>query len=166
MQPRVLVIVPEPHFTEHALNAPYADHLLLTIGVPHAFDSVEAPEHPLPQGSVLIQDRVLVIVPEPHFVEHPLHAPKPDHLPCTIAVPQDFVSDAAPAHGAPQELPAMQPRVLVCVPKPHFTEHALHPPYAPHLLSTIAEPHDLDSEEGPEHGAPQELPPMQPRVLV
>jgi len=43
-----------------------------------------------------------------------------------IGVPHARVSDNAPTHGLPQALPAIQARVLVCVPAPHFTEHALN----------------------------------------
>ena len=50
--------------------------------------------------------------------------------------PHDRVSTDAPVHGAPQELPAIQGRDLVCVPAPHLVEHALQAPYAPHLEST------------------------------
>ena len=53
-----------------------------------------------------------------------------------MAVPHALVSVVGPEHGAPHSLPLTQGRVLVCVPIPHFTEHALHAPYAPHLEST------------------------------
>ena len=53
-----------------------------------------------------------------------------------IGDPHDRVSTDAPVHGAPQELPAIQGRVLVCDPIPHFTEHALQAANPPHLEST------------------------------
>ena len=56
------------------------------------------------------------------------------HVP--IGVPQALDSDEAPEHPAPHELPAIQVRVLVCVPDPHFTEHAPHAPNALSLLLT------------------------------
>jgi len=113
-----------------------------------------------------MQERVRVIVPIPHFVEQAPHGPYSPYFPSTIALPHDRVSVADPEHGAPQALPAIQGRVLVSIPIPHETEHALHPPYDPHLESMIAVPQDRDSEDGPEHGAPQALPAIQERVLV
>ena len=53
-----------------------------------------------------------------------------------IAVPQGRVSEDGPEHGAPQELPRVHDRDLVCDPIPHFTEHALQAPYPPHLELT------------------------------
>jgi len=55
-----------------------------------------------------------------------LNALKADHLELMIGVPHARVSDRAPTHGLPQALPAIQARVLVWVPAPHFTEHALN----------------------------------------
>jgi len=166
IQPRVLVCVPIPHFTEHALHPPYPPHLEFTIGVPQGRVSLDGPEHGAPQELPLVHDRDLVCVPIPHFTEHALQAPYPPHLESTIAVPQGRVSVDGPEHGAPQELPRVHDRDLVCVPIPHFTEHALQAPYPPHLESTIAEPQDLVSVDGPEHGAPHALPLIQGRDLV
>ena len=53
-----------------------------------------------------------------------------------IAVPQGRVSEDGPEHGAPQELPRVHDRDLVCDPIPHFTEHALQAANPPHLEST------------------------------
>ena len=52
------------------------------------------------------------------------------------AVPQGLVSVVGPEHGIPQELPPTQERVLVCVPIPHLTEHALHAPNGLHFELT------------------------------
>jgi len=60
MHTRDLVCVPDPHLTEHALHAPNAPYLLLTIGVPHPLDCDRAPEHPAPHELPAIQVRVLV----------------------------------------------------------------------------------------------------------
>jgi len=83
-----------------------------------------------------------------------------------MGVPQARDSERAPEHPAPQELPAIQTRLLVWTPVPHRTEHALHPPNAPSLLLTMGVPHPRDCEDGPEHPAPHELPAIQVRVLV
>jgi len=96
------------------------------IGVPHARVSEAAPTQPAPHSLPAIQVRVLVCVPAPHFTEHALNALNPVHLELMIGVPHARVSDSAPTHGLPQALPAIQVRVLVCVPAPHFTEHALN----------------------------------------
>ena len=54
-----------------------------------------------------------------------------------MALPHDRDSVAAPSHPAPHSLPAIQGRLLVCVPIPHCVEQAPHSPYAPHLLFTV-----------------------------
>jgi hypothetical protein len=128
MQDRDLVILPAPHFVEHPLHAPKAVNLLLTIGEPQPLDSVEAPTHAAPQPLPAIQPRLLVCVPAPHLTEHALQAPNPPHLLSTAAIPQPLDSVEAPTHAEPHELPAIQPRLLVCVPLPHLTEHALQAP--------------------------------------
>jgi hypothetical protein len=71
---------PPPHFLVHPQKPDQAPHPPFTIAPPQAFDSEEGPEHALPHSLPAIQDRVLVIVPAPHFFEHPLHAPNPPHL--------------------------------------------------------------------------------------
>jgi len=98
------------------------------IGVPQALVSDAGPTHGAPQELPRIQVRVLVWVPAPHLTEHALNPLKPDHLELMIGVPQARVSVNAPTHGLPHRLPAIQARVLVWVPAPHFTEHALNAP--------------------------------------
>jgi len=166
IQERVLVCIPLPHFTEQALQAPYPLHLESTIAEPQDRVSVDGPEHDRPQELPWIHERVLVCVPLPHFTEQALQAPYPLHLESTIAEPQDRVSTDGPEHALPQELPWMHERLLVWIPLPHFTEQALQPPYLPHLESTIAEPQDRVSTDGPEHALPQELPWIHERLLV
>merc|ERR1712142_675678 len=92
IQGRDLVCVPIPHFTEQALQAPYAPHLESTIAVPQDLVSDDAPEHGAPHAFPPIQGRDLVCVPIPHFTEQALQAPYAPHLESTIAVPQDLVS--------------------------------------------------------------------------
>jgi len=87
-------------------------------------------------------------------------------LASTGALPQDLVSCEGPEHGNPQESPWTQERVLVCIPIPQVTEHALHAPYSLHFESIGALPQDRVSVDGPEHDKPQELPGMHERVLV
>jgi len=101
-----------------------------------------------------IQRRDLVCVPAPHLTEHALKAPKPDHLELMTGVPHGRVSDAGPVHGAPQALPRIQVRVLVCVPDPHLTEHALKAPKAVHLELTTGVPQARVSTATPTHVAP------------
>jgi len=96
------------------------------IGVPQARVSEAGPTHGAPQELPRIQVRVLVCVPAPHLTEHALNPLKPDHLELIIGVPHARVSDNAPTHPLPHRLPAIQARVLVCVPAPHLTEHALN----------------------------------------
>jgi len=50
-----------------------------------------------------------------------------------IGVPQALVIESGPTHGLPHELPAMQARLLTCIPAPHFTEQTLNGPKAVHL---------------------------------
>ena len=47
--------------------------------IPHDLDSVDGPEHPVPQALPAIQDRDRVCVPDPHRVEQAPHAPYPVH---------------------------------------------------------------------------------------
>jgi len=120
---RVRVWVPIPHFTEQALHAPYDPHLESMAAVPHDRVSVAGPSHPAPHSLPAIHGRVRVCVPIPHLTEHALHAPNAPILELIIAVPHDLVSERGPAHPAPHSLPAIQGRVRVCVPIPHFVEH-------------------------------------------
>jgi len=96
------------------------------IGVPQARDSEAGPTHPAPQALPAIHVRVLVCVPAPHFTEQAPNALNAVHLELMIGVPHARVSDRAPTHPLPQALPAIQARVLVCVPAPHLTEQALN----------------------------------------
>ena len=58
------------------------------------------------------------------------------NLSLPTAVPQDLVSVEGPLQPIPHSLPAIQGRDRVWVPDPHFTEQALHAPYAPYLELT------------------------------
>jgi len=55
---RLLVWTPDPHLVEQAPHAPYAPHRELTIGPPHARDSVKAPLHGAPQELPAIHTRL------------------------------------------------------------------------------------------------------------
>jgi len=113
IQVRLLVCVPDPHFTEHAPNALKPVHLELMIGVPQARDSEAAPTQAKPWVP-RIQARVLVCTPAPHLTEHAPNALKAVHLEgtttmvlvsTTVVTPHDLVSTTARApHGAPQGL--------------------------------------------------------------
>jgi len=163
---RVLVMVPAPHFFEQVLHAPNGPYAPSTIALPHALVCIAPPEHGAPHALPAIQGRDRVCVPIPHFVEHALHAPYPPHLESTIGVPHGLVSVLAPEHAAPHALPAIQGRVRVWLPIPHFTEQAPHAPNDPHLELTIGVPHGLVSVLAPVHGAPHALPAVQVRDLV
>jgi len=161
---RVLVWVPAPHFTEHAPHAPKAPSLLSTIAVPQDLDSESAPTHGAPHAFPATHDRVLVCVPVPHLTEQAPHAPKAPSLLSTAAIPQDRDSELGPEHGAPHGSALMHTRLLVCVPVPHLTEHALHAPYAPYLPFTTAVPQDRVAVYAPLHDAPPLAGAGQPQV--
>jgi hypothetical protein len=138
----------------------------LTIAIPQDLVSVKDPVHGVVQAPPLIQVRDRVCVPLPHFTEQALHAPYADNFEATTAVPQDLDSVRTPVHGVEQTPPLIQVRDLDWVPLPHFTEQALHAPYADNFEATIAVPQDLDSEVEPTQ-LPLQCPAlMQLRVLV
>jgi len=161
--------VPRPHEVEQALHAPKAPMRALTIGPPHDLDSDKASyvvPHGMPQAFPGIHTRVLLCTPRPHDVEQALHGPKAPIRELTIGLPHVFDSVVGPLQGLPQGSFFIQDRLLVIVPRPHFTEHALQGPNAPILPCTTGFPQDLDSDEGPLHGAPHELPLTHVRVRV
>jgi len=152
-----------PQDTEHRLHDPYAPYLATATAAPQERVSTAGPTHEPPQA-VLAHERLLVCVPLPQDVEQALHAPYAPYLAGVIAAPQDLVSIAAPTQFPPQAL-LMHVLLLVCLPRPHETEHLLHAPYPVHLEGVTTLPQERDSVAGPTHDPPQG-PLLHVRLLV